>query len=162
MPTSEALDSVSPEAHSTKKRLNNSQAVTAAPNISPRVLAGIFPVALTAVPHVARRIQVYTSPVESTAAPQLSPSVHAAIYPIASAIFPMFKPSTHSAIYTKKHGRRRKTVILAIAIIVALLATEVGAVTDCEILNSGFPLISTTNCCDRDGITCEGDRVVGM
>jgi hypothetical protein len=162
MRTSEASDSVSPEAHLTKKsgkmRVMNSQAITAAPNISPRVLGGIFSIILTAVPRLSRRIHAYTCPVESTAAPQLSLSVE--IYPIASIALPMLLPS--SAKYSKKNKIRCVTVILAIAIIVALLATEVGAVTDCEILNSGFPLISTTNCCDRDGITCEGDRVAGM
>jgi hypothetical protein len=160
MPTSEALDSVSPEAHSTKKRGKNSQAITAAPNISPRVLAGISPVALTAEPQVARRIQAYACPVESTAAPQLSASVHAEKCPVSSIALPMLKPS--STIYSKKYRIRRVTMILAIAIIVALLATSVGAATDCDILNSGFPVISATNCCDRDNISCLYGRVVRL
>jgi hypothetical protein len=54
------------------------------------------------------------------------------------------------------------TLIIAFAIIVALLATGVGAATDCEILNFGFPDINKANCCDIEGITCEVGRVVRL
>jgi hypothetical protein len=136
----------------------SSNASTVIPNISP----GIFPITLTAVPQASRRIPAYTGSEESTAAPQLPASVHAEICPLASIALPMLLSSTHSAIYIKKHGRRRVTIILAFAIIVALLATEVGAASDCEILNSGFPDISATNCCDRDNISCLFGRVVRL
>jgi hypothetical protein len=165
MPTSEAADAA-PEAHSTNMRETNSQAVTAAPNISSRVLAGIFPVALTAVPHVAPRIHAYTCPEESTAAPQLPASVHAEICPVTSTALPLSSRdhSDIAHITSKKlpHGRHRYLLTTSRAAVLFTIFSAVLAATDCEILNSGFPAISASECCNRDGITCEGDRVVGM
>jgi hypothetical protein len=161
-----ASDSVCPQVHSTNRRGNNSQAITAEPNISPRSLAGILPVALTAVPQASRRKQAYKSPVESTAAPQLSPSVHAAICPVTSTALPLSSRdhSDKAHITSKKlpHGRHRYLLTTFRAAALFTLFSAVLAATDCEILNSGFPAISASECCNRDGITCEGDRVVEM
>jgi hypothetical protein len=47
-------------------------------------------------------------------------------------------------------------------IILCSLLTVTFADTDCEILNSGIPSISATDCCTTTGITCVDGRVTEM
>jgi hypothetical protein len=47
-------------------------------------------------------------------------------------------------------------------IILCSLLTITLADTDCEILNSGIPSISATDCCTTNGITCVDGRVTEM
>jgi hypothetical protein len=160
MSAPKASDSVCPQAHSTNKREPNSQAVTAASNIYPRVLAGIFPVALTAEPQVSRIKQAYTSPVVSTAVST------AEICPVTSTALPLSSRdhSDIAHITSKKlpHGRHRYLLATFRAAALFTLFSAVLAATDCEILNSGFPAISASECCDIEGTTCEAGRVVRL
>jgi hypothetical protein len=64
-------------------------------------------------------------------------------------------------IYTKKRGSHLLTIFSAVTVFAALSAGVLAA-TDCEILNSGFPAINATDCCTRNGITCEDGRIVKM
>jgi hypothetical protein len=142
MSTSNASDSVSPQAHSIEVSLN-SQAATSPPQLSPRAQTGIFSIALLIEePHLSRKVRDDIHPVSSTALPLSS--------------------RDHSDITSKRLPNGRHHFLTSRAAVLFALFSAVVAATDCEILNSGFPAISASDCCDIEGITCESNRVVEM
>jgi hypothetical protein len=148
MPTSDSSDSVSTQAqaHSAIYRVifaSQSQATTSTPQLTPRGQTGIFSIALLiAEPHFSRK-------------------VHADIHPVTSTALPLFSRD-HSDITSKRLPQGRNRFLTFRASVLFTLFSAVLAATDCEILNSGFPAISASECCDIEGITCENNRVVEM
>jgi hypothetical protein len=73
--------------------------------------------------------------------------------------------SPHSFLMKVAYGTRirPKQRIAHIVFVICSLLTTTLAATDCEILSSGIPSISSTACCtETAGITCIGGRVTEM
>jgi hypothetical protein len=60
-----------------------------------------------------------------------------------------------------RRSRLKHNPLFKLAFMCSLLTIALAA-TDCQILNSGIPVISPTACCTETGITCLNGRVTEM
>jgi hypothetical protein len=60
-----------------------------------------------------------------------------------------------------RRSRLKHNSLFKLASVSSILTIALAA-TDCQILNSGIPVISPTACCTETGITCLNGRVTDM